>query len=326
MNKNIPILLIVLIGLLILRNYVETSAPSEKDSFYYKNAKKKSFLILQSKSFAQEKTLEERSDRWGEEYKKQLTVHSRQKVADLLSYTDQSNIGNTLIHIGDMVTLQKELFINEELPGEIIDSYEETIARVFDQEKLLKNYHKHMLEEFSEKELAELNQLYEDPLLNKDRQDQTSTNSPEFEEELNKYYANISKNPISTDRFKLLDKIDRLTHGSENTSAMNKAIMETFSSFLGEKNSLENKDEQNRVLSQYLDQKVRRKQIDTLAFEHRNFSDGELMLKTELLANPVITKEAKVRKEVLLNLFTGSENKSSLKKFSKQVDQTLQTL
>ncbi|MBX9703156.1 MAG: hypothetical protein K2X39_03290, partial [Silvanigrellaceae bacterium] len=166
------------------------------------------------------------------------------------------------------------------------------LKKIFDIDAMYENYLKKLYENFSEKELAELNEVYSNPMVVRAVEAEQSLQTPEGQKEFMDFVSHLSEHPLSEERKKMLKTLDNSIGMTTQASLMFNQMMDVMGAVNPHTNS--SKDE-NKALQQMMNDKINEIVMLNLAKSNNQFSDEQLAQLIQLRSNPAAVKEKKLR-------------------------------
>ncbi|MFK7822821.1 MAG: hypothetical protein AB8G05_01590 [Oligoflexales bacterium] len=217
----------------------------------------------------------------------------------MAKFVDSSGLEKKLLSMNSMLEQQIEMLMSDQtMSDEERASFLKAFKANFDGKRLLEEYTNSMKLKYSEKELKELAEIYEDPSvqrfnqLNNDMVD--PANMQDYQQEFVEYMKNLDQNPDNSERTKLFQDLDK----AMNTSGQAvKLTMELFNMYAEKDGEAALSPEEAGGFQAAIADQVQK----GLMFTLRDSSDGEVKDLGDKLNNPMVRNS----NDVLVDTFTG---------------------
>lgn len=199
------------------------------------------------------------------------------KTAKVEQLVKTSGIAKRLNSMNAMIEQQLEALISDqELSEKDRAEFSKIFKENFDGQKLLAEYKQRLYENLTDQELAELESIYKDPnviryqQLNNDMMN--IANMKENQDEFMEFMNYKSQNPTSEDRQALINKLDKATNASEQTTMLS---MEILKSFVKDEDGPAGKEMEEEFLKE-IKSAVTAQVQSGIEFTTRDMPDGEI--------------------------------------------------
>lgn len=199
------------------------------------------------------------------------------KTAQVERLVKTSGMAKRLTSMNAMIEQQLEALISDqELSEKDRSEFSKIFKENFDGQKLLAEYKQRLYENLSDQELEELESIYKDPnviryqQLNNDMMN--ISNMKENQDEFIEFMNYKSQNPTSEDRQALINKLDKATNASEQTTMLS---MEILKSFVKDEDGPAGKEMEEEFLKE-IKSAVTAQVQSGIEFTTRDMPDGEI--------------------------------------------------